>query len=57
MYLHFVFLFHIDMAHVVENLSREIQGTTYSVWTISWLLMSCSLRRQDISNNDIHYVG
>ena len=39
-YLHFVSFLHIDTTQVIEILPQIRQGSTYSTYSISWLLMS-----------------
>ena len=38
-YLHFMSLFHIDVAQKLKILSQVRPGLTYSTWSTSWLLM------------------
>ena len=64
-YLHFMSLLHIDMAQVLKILPQVRPGPTYSMLSISWLLMSrrckepghqqpCSLNMYCDTTNIIH---
>ena len=52
-YLQFVSFILIDLTQVLKILPQVREGPTYSIQSISWLLMSCDVRSQNIRSHDV----